>query len=247
MKNVTTKKVDVEDIMNIIKVLGRPADKSDFWFYVQGDPKTVFHVTEGNGMNLLPEDEDEGYQDYIYYDIYEGVTACKVVQAYMEGEDETLDELVSDGGQVMLYNPYSNLTLKQICYKVLNFAGYQNPESWVVRILSDKCIDDTFPEKNEGGNPDSLARQTTIAIWYKTKGNTKKAVEILRNKIPLDPDYVKAVAKAEKEEVAKMGAVLHVVTDEDFPEELKNQRDISLCYIEKGGYYSPFPVFCGIK
>ena len=108
-----------------------------------------------------------------------------------------------------------------------------------------KNVNTTQKAKEE--NQDSLKRQVTIAIWYKTKGNMKEALEILEKKIPLDPDYVKTVAKAEKEEVAKMGAILHVVTDDGFPWYLNEQGHSSLCYIEKNGYYSPFPVFCGIK
>ena len=53
MKNVNTnKKTDVKDVMNKIKVIGEPIDKSDFWFYTEeitdekGNP-TVFHVQEG--------------------------------------------------------------------------------------------------------------------------------------------------------------------------------------------------------
>lgn len=253
MANVNTnKKVDVEEVMNKIKVLGNPIYKSDFWFYVKGDPETVFHVSEGNGSNLLPEDEEEGFQDYIYYEIFTGDISYKMIQKYIEGEDERLGALMFDGGQVMLYKFYRDLTVEQICYKVLRMAGYQKPERLTVRILSETYLGNSHSkkeeeEKEEEKNSDSLKRQTCIAIWYKTKGNMKKAVEILRNKIPLDPGYVKAVAKAEKEEVAKMGAILHVVVDDDFPEELKELEDVSLCYIEKKGYYSPFPVFCGIK
>ena len=46
----------------------------------------ILRVAEGNGSNLLDDDEEEGYVDYIYYDQYEldpGMTNC-------------------DGGQVML-------------------------------------------------------------------------------------------------------------------------------------------------
>ena len=96
-------------------------------------------------------------------------------------------------------------------------------------------------------NQDSIQRQVTIAIWYKTKGNMEEALEIIYDKIPLDPDYVKAVAKAEKEEVTKMGAILHVITDNGFHWYPNEQGHCSLCYIEKNGRYSPFPVFCGIK
>lgn len=102
-------------------------------------------------------------------------------------------------------------------------------------------------KKIEEENQDSIQRQVTIAIWYKTKGNMEEALEIIYNKIPLDPDYVKAVAKAEKEEVTKMGAILHVITDNGFHWYPNEQGHCSLCYIEKNGRYSPFPVFCGIK
>ena len=102
-------------------------------------------------------------------------------------------------------------------------------------------------QKTKEENQDSLKRQVTIAIWYKTKDNMNEALEILEKKILLDPDYVKTVAKAEKEEVAKMGAILHVVTDDGFPWYLNEQGHGSLCYIEKNGRYSPLPIFCGIK
>lgn len=102
-------------------------------------------------------------------------------------------------------------------------------------------------KKIEEENQDSIQRQVTIAIWYKTKGNMEEALEIIYDKIPLDPDYVKAVAKAEKEEVTKMGAILHVITDNGFHWYPNEQGHCSLCYIEKNGRYSPFPVFCGIK
>ena len=102
-------------------------------------------------------------------------------------------------------------------------------------------------KKIEEENQDALKRQVAIAIWYKAKGNMKEALEILDKEIPLDPDYIKTVAKAEKEEVAKMGAILHVVTDMGFPWYLNKQGYGSLCYIEKNGRYSPLPIFCGIK
>lgn len=248
MKNVCTiKKSDTKEIMNQIKVHGTPVDKSDFWFYAEGDIKTVFHVTEGDGTNLLPEDEAEGFNDYIYYDVFEGDISYKMIDEYMQGDQEEMENLMRDGGQVMLYGSYSDLTLKQVCYKVLHMFGYQNPEKLVVRIISGKCADDAFLSNGAEENQDPLVRHTCIAIWYKAKGNAIKAFEILKNKIPLDPGYVKAVAREEEDAIAKMGAVLHVVTDEDFPEELKRLDPISLCYIEKDGRYSSLPVFCGIK
>ena len=85
MKNVNTiKKTDVKAVMNKIKVIGEPIDKSDFWFYAEeitdekGNP-TVFHVHEGTGDNLLPEDVEEGYNDYIYYDTYDGEITLSLI------------------------------------------------------------------------------------------------------------------------------------------------------------------------
>ena len=46
--------------------------------------KQIITISEGNGMNLLDEDMDEGFVDYIYYDQY----------------DYNLEEV--DGGQIML-------------------------------------------------------------------------------------------------------------------------------------------------
>lgn len=58
---------------------------ADVFIYVPS-VREIVRVAEGNGMNLLDEDEAEGYADYIYYDQHElssGMPEC-------------------DGGQVML-------------------------------------------------------------------------------------------------------------------------------------------------
>ena len=88
MKNVNTiKKTDVKAVMSKIKVIGKPIDRSDFWFYTEeitdekGNP-SVFHVREGSGENLLPEDVEEGYTDYIYYDIFDGEITYPMIDAY---------------------------------------------------------------------------------------------------------------------------------------------------------------------
>lgn len=250
MKNVNTNKEerrDVKAVMGLIKVHGNPIDKSDFWFYVEGDMKTVFHVSEGNGMNLTDEDVEEGFNDYIYYDVFGGDISYEMIGRYMQGDTDDLDSCMEDGGEVLLYGMYADLSVKQVCYKVLNFYGYSHPETLTVRILSGRCVDDSFLSHGLPQNEDSVARQTCIAIWYKTKGDAAKAMKILRKKIPLDPGYISEVARAEKEEVEKRGAKLHVAVDEDFPDELKRLRPFSLCYIEKDGIYSPYPIFCGIK
>ena len=49
--------------------------------------KQIIRITEGTGDNLLDEDRDEGFVDYIYYDVY-------AVGEFIEEEN--------GGGQVML-------------------------------------------------------------------------------------------------------------------------------------------------
>lgn len=64
---------------------GRERFYGDVFVYVPS-VRQILRVAEGNGSNLLEEDEEQGYVDYIYYDQYEldaEMTNC-------------------DGGQVML-------------------------------------------------------------------------------------------------------------------------------------------------
>ena len=125
MKNVNTiKKTDVKAVMSKIKVIGKPINHSDFWFYTEeitdekGNP-TVFHVREGSGENLLEEDVEEGFTDYIYYDIFDGEITYPMIDAYESGDDQdTLEDMESDGGMVLLYNAYIDLTVQQICCTV---------------------------------------------------------------------------------------------------------------------------------
>lgn len=50
----------------------------------------IIRIAEGNGMNLLEEDIQEGYVDYIYYEQHELCVGLEEV----------------DGGQVMLSEPF---------------------------------------------------------------------------------------------------------------------------------------------
>ena len=45
-------------------------NKSDFWIKSKLSDYIV-HITEGDGTNLLDEDIEEGYVDYIYYTCYQ--------------------------------------------------------------------------------------------------------------------------------------------------------------------------------
>lgn len=150
MENINVEKCDVMDVMNEIKMVGNPIDKLDFWFYTEeiededGNP-TVFHAYEGTGDNLLYEDMEQGFVDYINYEAYDGKITYSMIDAYGQGEDlDTMPNLESDGGMVLLYHPYSDLTAKQICWKVLEMSGVENPEKLTVRILTGKQADEKF-------------------------------------------------------------------------------------------------------
>lgn len=59
----------------------------DTLFIYVPDMKQIIKISEGTGDNLLDEDVEEGYVDYIYYEQYE----------FAAGQIEE-----TDGGQVML-------------------------------------------------------------------------------------------------------------------------------------------------
>ena len=69
-----------------IKITGDTPTGYDSVFLFIPQSKEVICVSEGTGDNLLPEDTEKGYVDYIYYE-------------YWDMED-TLEE--AGGGQVML-------------------------------------------------------------------------------------------------------------------------------------------------
>ncbi len=69
----------------------RKAGYEDVFIYVPA-VNQILRISEGNGSNLPPEDEAQGYVDYIYYDQYEldsEMTNC-------------------DGGQVLLTEMFRN-------------------------------------------------------------------------------------------------------------------------------------------
>ena len=100
MENINVEKCDVKDVMNEIKMVGNPIDKLDFWFYAEeigdedGNP-TVFHAYEGTGDNLLYEDIEQGFVDYINYETYDGKITYSMIDAYGQGEDlDTMRKII---------------------------------------------------------------------------------------------------------------------------------------------------------
>lgn len=250
MKNVkTTKKAEKRDyttVMGKLKVFGRPIDISDFWFYVMGDKKTVFHVTEGDGTNLNEDDLKEGFTDYIYYDIYKGDITYKKIDGYVSGDDpDPLANDEADGGMVLLYNPYGDLTLRQICWKVLDMAGY-DPKNYLdttkVIILSGHCADADFPtgkphehvtpnDKIDPNDVDNLL----IAIWVKCGGDYAKIMHVLKDKIVISKEEIKILSSKEIEATKAIGGRIITVLDDEYPETFKLIMNPPFCFVVKDG------------
>ena len=118
------------------------ADKSDFW--VAWTPEgakdaaketAVLHITEGDGTNLSEEDGEEGYVDYIYYDVYKAVPFLEAMSlAY---DEDAAQDLIDDGGMVLLKEPYSSLTAESIVSRALNLAfGVDSVEPSELRVVA---------------------------------------------------------------------------------------------------------------
>lgn len=252
MKNVNTiKKTDVKAVMSKIKVIGEPIDHSDFWFYTEeitdakGNP-TVFHVREGSGDNLLPEDVEEGYNDYIYYDTYDGEITYSMLDAYESGDDyRTLEKMISDGGMVLLYNAYVDLTVQQICWKVLNMSGSKNPELLTVRILSGKMADEKFRargKKNDGKAVHSYAHKLIVAIWVKTQGDYEAMCHFIQDKTPISKEEIEHLSNMLEETVSKLGGRIVTIMDEDYSDSYKKKINPPFCYVEKDNLRFDAPI-----
>ena len=252
MKNVNTiKKTDVKAVMSKIKVIGKPIDRSDFWFYTEeitdekGNP-SVFHVREGSGENLLPEDVEEGYTDYIYYDIFDGEITYPMIDAYESGDDQcALEDMESDGGMVLLYNAYIDLTVQQICWKVLNMSGAENPERLTVRILSGKMADEKFRargKKNDGKPAHSYEHKLIVAIWVKAQGDYESMYRFIKDKTPISKEEIEYLSNKAEEAVSKLGGRIVTITDEDYSDSYKKMMNPPFCYVEKGNLRFDLPI-----
>lgn len=82
-------------------------DKLDFWAKDR-EKGYWWHICEGTGDNLLQEDVDEGYVDYIYYDYYESLLDIR-------------EDNVHDGGMILLKRYYQDMSLEEIIKEVQDF------------------------------------------------------------------------------------------------------------------------------
>ena len=81
----------------------------DLVIFAKNDEK-IIRISEGNGCNLTNEDIDDGYVDYLYYDIFDA-------QDFQD---------VEDGGMVLLKKPIKEEfnSIGEVLERVLNMAGY---------------------------------------------------------------------------------------------------------------------------
>ena len=79
-------------------------------FIARGDDGNFYVIKEGTGDNLMPEDVEDGYVDYIYYDVYDNLRAAR---------DDDGDCV--DGGMILLKELYADKTIKEILDRTSEF------------------------------------------------------------------------------------------------------------------------------
>ena len=197
-------------------------------------------------LYLLAEDIEEGFTDYIYYTIYEGEITYPMIDAYESGDDlDTLEDMESDGGMVLLYSGYINLTVQQICWKVLDMCGVEDPEDLTVRILSGKMADEKFRargKKNDGKAVHSYEHKLLVAIWVKTQGDYEAMFRFIKEKTPISKEEIEYFSDIEEEAVSKLGGRIVTIMDEDYPDSYKKMMNPPFCYVEKDNLKFDAPI-----
>lgn len=83
------------------------------------DTDYIYHITEGTGDNLLQEDIDAGYVDYIYYDYYKSF-------------DDVKEDYTYDGGMIVTRKLCADMSLEEF----LNiFCDFENLDVTTLDIL----------------------------------------------------------------------------------------------------------------
>ena len=83
------------------------------------DTEKLITIVEGTGDNLLPEDEAEGFVDYVMTSIYE-----------VDGEDINL----VDSGQMLSMTPIEDLEEDELVSRVLDYWGL-GEEDWLKGVM----------------------------------------------------------------------------------------------------------------
>ena len=83
------------------------------------DTEKLITIVEGTGDNLLPEDEADGFVDYVMTSIY-----------HVDGEEIVLE----DGGQMLSKTPIADLEEEDLVNRVLDYWGLGG-EDWIKGAL----------------------------------------------------------------------------------------------------------------
>lgn len=96
-------KVLVDGATRFVKPSSKGSTLTDFVTEIDG---AIYHIQEGSGDALFPEDIEDGCVDYIYYDVLE--------------DANDLDSII-DGGCILLTEYYQDMTIDQIIQTTINF------------------------------------------------------------------------------------------------------------------------------
>lgn len=101
---------------NTTKIITKITDKTDF--FIQAKDGRIFHICEGTGDNLLQEDIDEGYVDYINYDMFDTL--------------QDVYDQCGDGGMVLLTKLYTDMSVEEILQAVADMEDAEFKGAYTV-------------------------------------------------------------------------------------------------------------------
>ena len=84
----------------------------DRTMFVQDRDGYIYKISEGTGDNLMQKDIDDGYVDYIYYDVFSSL------------EDLNEDD-ITDGGMILLKKLYKDHSVEEILSIVSEFCDVE--------------------------------------------------------------------------------------------------------------------------
>lgn len=76
--------------------------------FVQSKSGYIYKIKEGTGDSLELEDIENGFVDYIYYDIYASL-------------EDLNEDNIADGGLILLKKLYKDYTVEEIISKVMEY------------------------------------------------------------------------------------------------------------------------------
>lgn len=142
---------------------GFSANEYDEIFIYVPEEERIFRIAEGTGDNLLPEDEDEGYVDYTYYDswkVKESKKKDEIVGKLMRGilPVSEYSKLLSedDGGQCMLCTMFRDIytCTKDSIPTVLDMALIDEDAYYIPLIPYDDIPEDEIISEDESSVSD---------------------------------------------------------------------------------------------